>query len=1032
MNQLKISVFHKKRAWPCFCLFLFLLSSGSIVQAQDNVRVQGTILTEDGMPLPGANIIEKGVTNGVQSDFDGNFVINVSNRNAVLSISYIGFVAQEIPLNGQTTIEVVLREDTEQLDEVVVIGYGTITKKDLVSSVAQVKSDAFEKQPVVRLDQALQGRATGVSVTSNNGTPGAGSTIRIRGNSSINGNNAPLYVVDGFITGTDFNLNNLNVNDIESVEILKDATALSIYGTRGAAGVILVTTKNGKGISQAKPIITLNHYTSIQETANQIEILGGQGYVDYINESGQFVPGDDGFGAIDPDLPLQFDGSDIPDTDWLDIISQTGFVTNTDLSIAGSSENSNYYVALNHFDQKGVVRASGIERYTLRTNIDIRPSERFNFGLRFNGSHFKRENNKVSYSGIVTSVLPIRAVYDEDGNFTGTNPISSSTQRNPIADIELRVDHNLVTNMLANVYGEYELFKNFKLRTTFGAELTYTKENDFRPGLLPERVIAGNGGFASVETNFQQSLLNENTFNYDVNLGKHALKFLGGFTWQKNTSESAFSSATQIPLDALSFNELSLGDPLQNGVNSGYNQRTLTSFLGRVNYSFDSRYLLTLVGRYDGSSVFEEGEKYAFFPSVGVAWNIDQENFLRDSETINRLKIRGSYGIVGEQGVSTYNSLPIYNVVNTVFNNQLTNGVLPARIPSDGLKWETTKQLDIGLELGLFKNRLSLEVDYYNKKTEDLLLGTAIAAQAGGGTQLQNIGSVRNQGFEIALNTININTPNFRWESEIAISTNKSEVLELDGRDFIGIQSTGNQGGSSARLIVGERLPVFVGLNYLGTYKTAQEIIDDGREGLSFIGGPRFQNLDDNPVWNNEDVQILGTPEPDFFGGIRNTFTYKNLSIDLFFHGQYGNEIFNIRSQTAFFGRGDQNLDPIVLNRWREDVNETSDIPRAGASTSLFNPNSSVNIEDGSFLRLRQATLSYDVPMEDSIIKNTFNRLNLYLTGTNLWLLSDFRLGDPEVSNFTNNSGTNSVSQGFAGGVYPYARSFTLGVILEF
>ena len=529
--------------------------------------------------------------------------------------------------------------------------------------------------------------------------------------------------------------------------------------------------------------------------------------------------------------------------------------------------------------------------------------------------------------------------------------------------------------------------------------------------------------------------------NYGFDLGDHNFKVLAGFTNQTDNNESAFSEANNFPNDVVTFNNLALGDASTAAVGSGFSQRTLVSYLSRINYGYKSKYLVTLVGRYDGSSVFEPGGKYNFFPSVGVAWNIDEEDFMQDSETINTLKLRGSYGLVGEQGVDPFNSIGIFNNTTTVFNTSQVNGVQVGQAPSDGLTWETTKQLDIGLEMGFLDNRITLEFDYYRKITDDLLLAVPIPGQVGADqtTQLQNLGSVKNEGFEFGLNTINVQNDNFSWESNLSISSNDSEILALDGTEtsdgqpsFIVLQSTGNQGGNSARLIVGESLPAFVGATYLGTYKTAEEIIADGREGRSFIGGPRYEDLNGDGQINDEDFVVLGDPIPDFYGGFRNTFTYKDLSLDVFFHGSYGADIFNVRSQTALFGRGEQNVDPIVLDRYIAGVNETSNIPRAGPSNSLFNPNSSLNVEDGSFLRLKTMTLNYNIPLESSGLKDIFSALDVYVTGTNLWLWTDFTLGDPEVNNFTDGSGLGSVSQGFASGQFPYATSVTMGVKVEF
>lgn len=1009
-------------------LLFFVLCISYDAHAQ--VTVSGKVTERGGPTLPGVGVVVKGTTNATSTDGNGNYSITVPGDNAVLIFSFVGFTSREINVNGQRSINVVLDPDMQSLSEVVVVGYGTTTKKDLVSSVSTIKSDALKNQPVTNLEQVLQGKAAGLEVTSNSGTPGSGATIRIRGNNSINGNNDPLYVLDGFIAGSGFDINTLNPNDIESIQVLKDATALSIYGTRGASGVILITTKNGSGLAKGKPRINFNHYTSFQTTANRIELLTGQEYVDYVNESARFAPGPDGFGRTDTSLPLAYDG-DIQTTDWLDLISQTGMINNTDLSIGGRTDNTNYFVSFNHLDQKGIVRASGFRKGGIRANLDVNASDRLKTGIRLNAAQYKMENNKVSYTGIVNAVVPIRNIYDANGNFTGQNPISSTNQRNPEADVQLRVDHDLVTKLTTNAYMEYEFFDRFKFKTTLGADLTYRKVNNYLPGVLPEIIT---GGFASINTNFARNILNENTINYDFKVGKHAVKVLGGFTMQKDNNESTRAQADGFSNDAVLFNNLALGDASTAQVESGYGQRTLISYLSRIDYNYQSKYLLTLVGRYDGSSVFEPDNKYSFFPSVGVAWNVDQEDFMKPLNTISTLKLRGSFGKVGEQGVAAYNSIATYANTTTTFNENLVNGILVGAVPSDGLTWETTKQVDLGLEVGLLRDRLSFEVDYYNKTTSDLLLRVALSGQVGANstTQLQNLGSVRNRGLEFSFNSQNIARSNFSWRTSLTLTGNRSKILALDERPFIELQSTGNQGGNSARLVVGQPLPVFVGAQYLGTYKTREQIIEDKRVGTSFLGSPRFEDLNGDGVINNQDAQIIGSPQPDFYGGLRNTFTYKRLSLDVFVHGQYGADIFNIRAQSAFYGREDQNLDPRLTGRWIEGVNETSDIPRAGTTAGYFNPNSTVNIEDGSYLRLKSVSLSYDLPIQNSRMAKTFSNLNVYATGTNLLLLSSFKLGDPEVNNFAGGSGFNSVSQGFAGGQYPYAKSFTMGLNVQF
>lgn len=993
-----------------------------------NIKISGNVLDENGLPLLGANIIEAGTTNGTLSDFDGNFTMSISNINAKLVFSFIGYTTEEVLIKGKTSVTVRLNPDTQDLGEVVIIGYGSSRKKDLVSSVSKVDSEVIQNQPTVRLDQALQGRAAGVEVTSSNGAPGSGATIRIRGASSINGNNDPLFVIDGFIAGTDFDLNTINVNDVDSIEILKDATALSIYGTRGAAGVILVTTKNGKNGSSGKPLISVNHYSTVQSLANKIEVLKGVEYLKYKNEEGQFVPGASGFGESNTSLPLIFpDLANVPNTDWVELISRVGLINNTDISIAGKTDKNNYYVSLNRFEQEGVLKNSGLERYVLRTNLDFKISDKLKSGVRMNISDYKKENTKVDFGNIITNVLPIRAIYDADGNFTSQNPVSSKTERNPVADTQLRQDQDDVTNITSNLYVEYEVLKGLTFKSTFGADLNFFKNSIYLPRVLPERLAGNNGGEATISQSQSRNLLNENTINFQKTFGDHSLSVLAGATWQKNVISRTRTLAGGFVNDATGFHNLSSGsnsDTYQ--VNSGYLQRTFASLLSRINYSYKSKYLLTLVGRRDGSSVFEDGNKYAFFPSVGAAWNLDEEEFIKSVSAISALKLRSSYGVVGEQGVQPYNSFATFKDTNTYFNESLVGGVLIGELASSNLSWETTKQFDLGVELALFNSRLSFEVDYYKKTTKDLLLERKVPGTAGD-VQLQNIGSVENKGFDFSINSINISNDNFSWETSLSVSSNKNKVLDLGGADFIDLRSPSNElHGAGLRLIVGQPVPAFVGATYLGTYKTQQEIIDDGRQGISFIGSPRYKDLDGNSVITDADKVVIGSPQPDFYGGLRNAFKYKGLSFDFFFQFSQGNDIWNAPRQTALFGRGDSNLSPDVVNRWVAGVNETSNIPRAGTSTSIYNPNSNLVVEDGSFIRLKTMTIAYNLPM-DKIGNNLFNSINVYVSGNNLLLFSDFTLGDPEVSNYGG-----ALEQGVAAGQYPYARSFTAGIKLNF
>jgi TonB-linked SusC/RagA family outer membrane protein len=522
--------------------------------------------------------------------------------------------------------------------------------------------------------------------------------------------------------------------------------------------------------------------------------------------------------------------------------------------------------------------------------------------------------------------------------------------------------------------------------------------------------------------------LNENTVSYSKDISTDdRIDLLGGFTWQTFQSESSMSGGFGFTNDVTRYNNLNLGDPLRNEINSDWNSYQLVSWLARANYILRDKYLFTLVGRMDGSSRFSGSDNtYGFFPSGAVAWRLYEEPFIKDLGIFSHLKLRASYGLAGSQAIESYRTLALLEPVNAYFNDSPQAGVRNGRPASPELRWETTSQLDIGLEAGFFQGRLSMELDYYNKTTEDLLLNVQIPRQTGFTDKLQNLGSIRNSGLELLINSVNVDKNNFRWSTTLTLAGNRSEVLDLGGVNYIDIVGPTNQGGPGGRLVVGEAVPVFIGVEYLGTWKSQEEIDASTQAGNNLIvGGPHFKDTNGDGIISLQDFEILGSPQPDFYGGIRNTFAYKNFELDVFFQGTYGNEIFNSLTQTAFFSRAGTNKYAVTRDRWTPD-NPDSDIPRAGSTSSLSElPNNSKNIEDASHLRLKTLRLSYDISTQNSgLIKN----VNVYVSGTNLLLFSRFTLFDPEVSRY----GTDNTRIGFAQGEYPYGRTFTLGLRADF
>lgn len=1005
-----------------YLLALVLLFYAATAYSQ-TITVSGIVTDETGMALPGVNVIEQstktsGNINGTATDLDGRFEISVAS-NAILNFTYLGYINQDIAVNGKTTISIQMNPDLSNLDEVVIIGYGMVDKKDLTGSVSQVQGSELSNLPAARVDQTLQGRAAGVQVSQISGEPGAAPSIRIRGGNSIQGNNEPLWVIDGIIVGTDFNLSNINTNDIQSLDILKDAVAVSIYGTRGANGVILVTTKSGTGAG-AGTKVSFNAYYGIQSMVTQVDFLNGPEHAAYANEDAEFRQSA---------LPF-LDMSQVPDIDWIDQVNQNGAVQNVDVSLSGMSENRkvNYYVSANYFDQEGLIRETGIRKYIFRANLDNQISEWVKGGFRVNISSLKNENSKINFSNLYLSTTPTRAIYDSEGNFTALDPITDGVSRNFEADLQMRQNHNLVTNILGSVYLELEPIKNLTFKTTLSPEINNFKQNVFNPGALPNNLILQNGGDAAVNNSLRMGYINENTLNYIKEFENgNRLTALAGFTIQKTEFESSYSRAFRISNDVTGFNNLGFGsDPTRNEVGSGYDAFQLVSWLARVNYSLQDKYMFTLVGRVDGSSRFAPQNKYAFFPSGAFAWRIGDEEFIKDLGLFSDLKLRTSFGLSGSQAIPSYRTLAILNAANTTFNGIEKPGVILGRPENPDLKWETTRQLDIGLEMGFLDGRLNFEFDFYQKNTRDLLLNAQLPRQTGFVSKLQNIGKVQNRGFEFMANSINIEKSGFRWSTNLTFSHNKNKVVDLGGVDFINLATPAQQGGTGARLIVGETTPVFTGVRYLGTWKSQEEIDAAGIGGDHDVGGPRFEDTNGDKQITEDDFIVLGSPQPDFYFGIGNSFVLGRFALDFFFQGTYGNEVFNSLTQTALFGRPELTKYRETLDRWTPE-NPTSDIPRAGTVAALSEVyNNSAMIEDGSHIRLKSFRLAYNFSVENRKLSS----MTIYMTGNNLFVLSSFRLKDPETSQYGRSS--DNLSMGFSQGQYPTSRTVALGVKIDF
>lgn len=731
--------------------------------------------------------------------------------------------------------------------------------------------------------------------------------------------------------------------------------------------------------------------------------------------------------------PFPNDPSTYPDIDYFDLLLNPAPIYNADVSIAGSSENGNvtYYNSLNFFNQDGLIENSGIEKYIFRSNIDFNLSDKVKAGFRVNYSRIKQENGVVGYGGLL-GILPTQPVYNDDGSFNGFNEVVGSPFGNPVAIAELDTDETFSNNLLGTVYLEYSPIPKLTLRSTFNPEINNFKRNEFSSSQRPDYLVVGEDGFARLSGASSFGWNNENTIQYQTNFGEdHSLTLLGGASFQKSTIESYFAEAYGITTDATGFNNIGLGtDPTRNVVGSGFSAFQIASFFGRMNYSYKDKYLLTLVGRSDGSSVFAPGNQYNFYPSIAGAWKISEESFMQDQNLFQDLKLRASYGQSGNQAISPYNTLAILVEANTTFNGIQQPGLTLGRPANPDLKWETTSSFDIALEVSIFGGKVFTEFNYYYKKTEDLLLDVTIPKQTGFTSQLQNVGSLENRGWEFLVNSTNIRTANFNWKSTLALSSNQNKVLDLGGQDFVDVVVNQITGAGNLRIIVGETVPVFTGVNYLGTWKSQEEIDASGlAPGTQTVGGPRFEDLNGDGIISTQDNVVLGSPFPDLIFGFENSFSYKNFDFNFYFQGTVGNEVYNLRTWNNYFARGETTKYAELANRWTPD-NPTSNIPRAGSDAVTAIPSNSKYVEDGSHLRLKVARITYNLPV-DKLGWQGVKSMAIYASGTNLLLISDFRLIDPETSNF-GRTGLGNIAQGFSNGEYPNAKVLSLGLNVTF
>ncbi|MEM7574919.1 MAG: TonB-dependent receptor [Bacteroidota bacterium] len=995
-------------------LAMILLCSVSLF-AQGSFTLSGTVTDTDNTPLVGVNVLVEGSSTGTVTDLDGSYELRVSSGD-VVQFSYLGFAAQSIAISNQTSLNVTMTEDASQLNEVVVIGYGSRRKSDITGAVASVNTEELNAFPVVDAAQALQGRAAGVVVQSNNGgEPGAPISIRIRGNTSINASSSPLIVVDGFV-GAAFP----QPADIASIEILKDASAAAIYGSRGSNGVVLVTTKKGKSGALT---VELNSNYSTQNTSNELDLLNADEFASYQQ-------------ALNPGY---IQGT--ANTDWQDLLYRSGNTQNHQASFSGGSDNVNFYASANFFDQQGVVLNSAFERISFLSNIDAQVTDRLKLGANLFGSRSAQDGVPTQSTGQtangggddVVSLLfrfaPDVPVQDRNGVNT-INSVGDNVD-NPFAVATEAINETKTDRYRANLYGSFDILENLNFKSTIGFSTANQTLGIFRPSTLVV-TAGGTGGTAGINNLRRTSIISENYLTYDVQIGKGNLTALAGYSYQKTTNERFSAAAQGFTSNSFSYRALQTGS-VQLIPTSSLTESEIQSQFGRLNFDYDDRFLFTATVRRDGASNFAINEKYAIFPSGAFAWRLSNENFLRDHNTISNLKFRASYGATGNQSISPYQSLASFGSVFTPINGQTVINVTPNQVANPNLKWETSYQTNIGLDLGLFNNRLSLSLDYYNIDTKDLIIQDSSQPEYLGflnPASLRNVGEVNNNGFEISLNTRNVVKPNFSWSTDLNWSTNRNEfVTLLDGNDIFQDASPGYFNVPRTHILrEGEAVGVFWGFDYQGVYQggdlPAGTAIFEGAE----AGDQLFSDLDGDGVITTDDQTIIGDPNPDFTFGVSNTFTFNNFDLNIFFQGAVGGDVMNLTNVQLF--NGDSNAPREILNSWTP-TNTNTDIPRAALRgkqiTSRF-------VEDGSYVRLKNVALGYNLPA--SVVDRLgLGGVRLAVSAQNLLTFTNYSGLDPEVSYFgAGGEGASeaNTTNGFDFGNYPTIQSVTFNLAVKF
>jgi TonB-linked SusC/RagA family outer membrane protein len=959
-------------------------------------QISGTITDELGQPVIGANIIEKGTSNGTVSDLDGNFILTV-DENAVLMVSYIGYLSQEINTAGRNRLNITLVEDLKTLEEVVVIGYGSVKRRDITTAVSSISTESIDERPIISAAQAIQGKAAGVNVYQPSGTPGGEMVIRVRGTTSFNGSNSPLYVVDGVPVD---NMNFLSPNDIADIQILKDASSAAIYGSRAANGVVLITTK--QATEGAK--VTAHIQYGASRVANQIKSLNAAQYKELMDE---LRPGAIPEGTTDR-------------TDWFKEVYGTGIIQNYQLQLADGNERIRYFVSGGYLDEKGVLSAAFFRRFNLRSNVESQIRSWLHMGLNLAYSDNTRNGVTTGLGsnrgGVVLSVvnLPTAATVKDESSGLYNRLFFGQNITNPVEALENGKNNKDNENrLIASANTTITFMPDFTLRTSFTLDRRNGKSTGFTPPV--HGTDRDDWGAAWDNRSMNQLLVFDNVLNYKKTFGeKHNFEGMAGTSWTDSEWSQSYINGTHYKDGSImtlnAANKIAWDNTGSNASHWG-----ILSGFGRASYNYDSKYLFTVNMRADGSSKLHPDHRWGIFPSFSAAWRISSENFMQDFDWLDDMKIRGGWGQTGNQsGVGDFAYLQRYNITRQAWFEEGKTDAVPlisqANLRTPDLTWETTSQTNIGIDATMFRDRLTIAMDYYYKYTSDMLMFVSLPSGAAAANQIvRNEGEMENRGFEFSANSRNL-TGAFRWDTDFNISFNRNKLKKLALQQIYYDAETTD----ALRLIrVVRNEP---GRSLGGFYGYISDGVDPE------TGELMYRDLNEDGRISSSDRTYIGDPNPDFIFGLTNNFSYKGLNLSVFLQGSVGNDIFNA-SKADVQGMYDlKNQSVEVLRRWRTPGQHT-DIPKAGFDMKPSN----YFIEDGSYLRVKDITLSYN--FSGPFLERTgISRLQPYVTLSNLLTVTRYKGMDPEVNQW----GDSGAVQGIDWGTYPHSRTFLFGLNLEF